>query len=56
MWASQEHTEVQSDTLRNKHAATERMKTQHDIIIIAANARDEGENWIITGQEPNQRV
>lgn len=56
MWASQEHAAVQSDTFRNKHAATERMKTQHDIILIAANVRDEGENWIITGQEPNQRV
>lgn len=56
MWASQEHTEVQSDTFRNKHAPMERMKTQHDIILTATNAGDEGENWIITGQEANQRV
>lgn len=56
MWASQEHADVQSDTFRNKHAATEGMKTQHDIILIATNTRDEEENWIITGQKPNQRV
>ena len=42
-------------TLRNEHAATEGVKTQSDIFLIATNARDEGENGITTGQKTKSK-
>lgn len=49
--ASQGHADVTSDTFRNKHAATEGVKTQHNIFLIATNSRGEKQNGIITGQK-----
>lgn len=54
--ANQGHAEVQSDSFRTKHAATERVKKKsHDIFLIAPNVRDEGENWIVKGQKTKSK-